>query len=156
MENKLEKKEKLLRLAGDLLSSIVRGLNQIDLETRKKIMELCGEVCAKDIFCGGGLDIAERIAEEEDNEERILERVNKEILWCGTWTKEGKSIQSICKECGCPLVKNRVVDLTGTFCYCSRGWVKKIFETLLNRPVDVKLEKSIGRGDKICKFVVHM
>ncbi|MFX0088912.1 MAG: DUF6144 family protein [Promethearchaeota archaeon] len=155
MQDELEKKGKLLKLAGDLLNSIVRGLDQVDSEARKRIMELCGQTCAKEIFCGGGFDIAKRIAEEEDDEERILERLNKEILWCGVWTKEGDNIQSICTECGCPLVRNRVVDLTGTFCYCSRGWVKKVFETLFKRPVDVKLEKSIGKGDKICKFVVY-
>jgi len=52
-------------------------------------------------------------------------------------------------------VKNNVINLTGTFCYCSRGWVKKIFETLLNKTVSVELEKSIGLGDKVCKFIVY-
>jgi len=115
-------------------------------------MELCGEACAQE---DGDLEIAKMIAEEASDEDEALAMMNKEILWCGMWTQKDNTIQSTCVKCGCPLVRNEVVDLTGTFCYCSRGWVKKIFETLLKKPVDVKLEKSIGLGDEVCKFVVY-
>lgn len=152
MSNEPDEKEKLLKRAGRLLDSIIKGLDNVDLETRKKIMELCGEACARS---DGDLEIAQRIAEEAVDDEEILARVNKEILWCGTWTRKGNTIQSTCVKCGCPLVRNKVIDLKGTFCYCSRGWVKKIFETLLKRPVNVELEKSIGLGDKVCGFVVY-
>jgi len=156
MQNELDKNAKLLKLAGGLLSSIIKGLDEVDLETRKKIMELCGGTCAEEaLFGGGDLEIARRIGEEAADEDEILERMNREILWCGPWIRKGSTIQSTCVECGCPLVKNNVVDLTGTFCYCSRGWVKKIFETLLKKPVSVELEKSIGFGDEVCKFVVN-
>ena len=52
-------------------------------------------------------------------------------------------------------MKNKVVELTATFCYCSKGWVKKIFETLLKKPVSVKLEKSFGLGNNVCKYIVY-
>ncbi len=150
--NEVDKKAKLLKRTGEVLNSIIKGLDEVDLEIRKKIMELCGEACARS---DGDLEIAKGIAEEAVNEEEILKRTNKEIPWCGIWTRKGKTIQSTCVECGCPLVRNKLVDLTGTFCYCSRGWVKKIFEILLKKPVRVELEKSIGFGDKVCKFVVY-
>jgi len=156
MQNELEKKEKLLKLAGGLLNSIIKGLNGVDLETRKKIMQLCGETCAGEALLGGGdLDIAKKIVDEEVDEGEILKRTNRGILWCGTWTRKDNTIQATCTKCGCPLVKNKVVNLTGTFCYCSRGWVKKVFETLLKNPVSVELEKSIGLGNKVCKFIVY-
>ncbi|MBU7018141.1 MAG: hypothetical protein HXS44_11585 [Theionarchaea archaeon] len=142
----------LLRRASYVLNSIVRGLDNVDLETKQKIMELCGEACARE---DGDLQIAEKIARETADEEEILARVNKEISWCGTWIRKGKTIQSTCVKCGCPLVRNKIIEPTGTFCYCSRGWVKKIFETTLRKPVTVELEKTIGRGDEVCKFVIH-
>jgi len=151
MTNELDEKKKLLKRTGYVLNSIVKGLDEVDLETRKKIMELCGEACARS---NGDLEIAERIA-EETAEEEIVARVNEQILWCGTWTRKDNTIRSTCVKCGCPLVRNKVVDLTGAFCYCSRGWVKKIFETVLKKPVTVELEKSIGLGDKVCEFVVY-
>jgi len=156
MQNELDKNAKLLKLAGDLLNSIIKGLDEVELGTRKKIMELCGGTCAEEaLFGGGDLEIAKGIAEEAVGEEEIIARANREILWCGPWIRKGNTIQSTCAECGCPLVKNNVVDLTGTFCLCSRGWVKSIFETLLEKPVSVELEKSIGLGDEVCKFVVN-
>ena len=152
MLSKHDEKAKLLKRAGEILNSIIKGLDKVDLETRKKIMELCGEACARS---DGDLKVAKRIAEEAVDEEEILARINKENIWCGTWTRKGNTIQTTCIKCGCPLVRNHVIDVTGTFCYCSRGWVKKIFETLLKKPVNVELEKSIGLGDKVCKFVLH-
>ena len=152
MLDELDEKARLLKRANAVLNSIIKGLDEVDLETRKKIMELCGEACARE---DGDLEIAKRIAEETTNKEEILTRVNKEIPWCGAWTTKDNTIQCTCVKCGCPLVRNKVVDLTGTFCFCSRGWVKKIFETLFKKPVNVELEKSIGLGDKICKFVVY-
>jgi len=152
MINELDEKEKLLKRAGKFLSLIMNGLNAVDLETKKKIMELCGEACA---CSDGDLEIAKRIAEESIDEHEILARVNKEIPWCGTWTRKGKTIQTTCFKCGCPLIREKVVDLTSTFCYCSRGWVKTIFETLLKKSLNVELKKSIGHGDKTCKFIVY-
>ena len=152
MPDEVDEKVKLLRRAGAVLASIIKGLDEVDLETRKKIMEYCGEACARG---DGDLEIAKRIAEQAADEDEILERANKEILWCGTWTRKGNTIQTTCLKCGCPLVRSKIVNLTGTFCYCSRGWVKKIFETLLKKPVSVKLDKSIGLGDRICKFIVY-
>lgn len=152
MLNELDEKTRLLKRTNAVLNLIVKGLEKVDFETRKKIMERCGEACARE---DGDLEIAKRIAEETTGEEEILRRVNKEIPWCGIWTLKNNIIQCTCVKCGCPLVRYKVVDLTGTFCLCSRGWVKKIFETLLRKAVDVELEKSIGFGDKICKFVVR-
>jgi predicted hydrocarbon binding protein len=152
MINEIDKKEKLLKLASAVLNSIIKGLDEVDLGTRKKIMELCGEACA---HSDEDLRIAKKIGEEAADENEVFTRMNKELPWCGTWSWKGNIIQSVCVKCGCPLVRNKVVDLTGTFCHCSRGWVKKIFEILLKKPVNVELEKSIGLGDKICKFVVY-
>jgi hypothetical protein len=44
----------------------------------------------------------------------------------------------------------------GTYCYCSVGWVERIFKTLLKTPVKVELDKAIGFGDDVCKYVVHV
>ena len=153
MSNEPDEKAELLKLAGGVLNSIMKGLDEVDLESRKKIMEACGEACT---IATGGLENAECIAEETADAEGILTRINEEILWCGPWTRKGDTIQSVCVQCGCPLVRNNVVDLTGTFCYCSRGWVKRVFETSFKKSVNVELDKSIGLGDEVCKFVVHM
>lgn len=35
------------------------------------------------------------------------------------------------------------------------GWVKRVFETLLKKPVRVELEKAIGFGDDAFGSIVH-
>lgn len=47
-------------------------------------------------------------------------------------------------ECGCGMVKTGGV--TNPFlCNCTRGYTKAIFEKLFDRPVDVRLKKSISK-----------
>jgi len=154
-QEELAKKSTLLKLTGDLLNAIVGSLDQVDLETRKRIIEACGKVCVGEELFGPAIEIAKRISEEEGDIDDVLRRANDEILWCGVWTREGSTISCVCERCGCPLVLNEVVELSGTFCLCSRGWVKAIFETLLKRPVNVELEKARGLGDEECRYVVH-
>jgi len=144
-------RESLLRQTGRMIDLIVEGLEGADEETKLRIMERCGEACAE----VGDLGIARKIAEETDDIDEIVAKANDEIAWCGKWTKEGDMITAVCTYCGCPLVRQGVVKLTGTFCLCSRGWVKAIFEVMLKRPVMVELEKAIGFGDGICKYNVH-
>lgn len=156
MQDELENESLLLGFMGNLFNSILDGLSQLDLETRMQIMELCGETCAAEKICGSALEIAKKISEEEVVIDRILQRVNREILWCGAWFRESKVIRSRCSECGCLLVKNKLVKLTGTLCYCSRGWIKKILGTLFRRDVRVELEKSIGLGDGFCEYAVYI
>ncbi|MCW3978960.1 MAG: DUF6144 family protein [Candidatus Bathyarchaeota archaeon] len=144
-------REKLLEQTGRMIDHIVKGLEGLDEETKLGIMERCGEACAE----VGDLTVAKKIAAETDDIDEIVARANGEILWCGKWAREGNVISAVCNYCGCPLVRQGVVELTGTFCYCSRGWVRAIFETLLKKPVKVELEKAIGLGDDICKYNVY-
>ena len=152
MENEKNELNRALRHAGDWITAILQGLNETGLETRAKIMELCGKACA---VSHGELKIAERIISQATDEEEILTRLNAEIPWCGIWSRHGNTIQSECSKCGCPLVRNSIIELSETLCLCSRGWVKMIFEVLLKMPVKVELEKAIGRGDNVCRFIVH-
>jgi hypothetical protein len=41
-----------------------------------------------------------------------------------------------------------------SYCYCSVGWVKEMFEQALERPVEVRLEASVLRGDEACQLRV--
>jgi len=146
----------LLKLAGNMIDSLIQGLDLIDPETRKRIMELCGKACAREEFFGSALAIAKRIGEKETDMDKILERANEEILWCGMWERNNNMVICSCRHCGCPLAEHNVVKLRETFCYCSLGWIKSIFDTLFNKDVRVDLEKAIGFGDKECRFVVYI
>jgi predicted hydrocarbon binding protein len=143
--------ERLLKQTGRMIDSMVKGLEGFDEETAQRIMERCGEACA----VTGDLGLAKEIADETEDIDETIARANDEIAWCGRWVRNGNTITAVCTACGCPLVRRGIVELSGTFCLCSRGWMKTVFEALLERPVRVELEKAIGRGDDVCKYNVH-
>ncbi|MFW9828518.1 MAG: DUF6144 family protein [Candidatus Thorarchaeota archaeon] len=151
MLNKYNSKNALLRRSSRVINSIINGIEKFDVMEKRKIMEKSGEACA----IAGSYEIAKKISEETTTIEEIIEKTNNTIPWCGQWNLKGNIIRSICYECGCPLVRNKIVNLNRTFCYCSLGWVKTIFKTLLKKPVEVELLKSIGAGDNICEYVVY-
>lgn len=156
MADTYTKPETLLKLTSNLLNTLLRGLDSVDPETRQMIMEKCGENCAHEEIYGPAIEIAKRIASEESDPQRVLDRANSEILWCGRWVREGDTISSTCKTCGCPMVRAGLITATDTFCLCSTGWVKLIFTTLLGQPVQVKLAQAMGRGDPRCMYVVKL
>ena len=135
------------------LATLLAGLDEhVDGETRSRLMEACGKVCARH---HASVDIARSIKQETKNLDEFLEKLNQQKdYWCGKWVREGDAIYSVCKECGCPLVLAGLVELTPSFCDCSRGWVKAVFEVALGKPVEVELPQAVGKGDKVCKFVV--
>ena len=135
------------------LTALLAGIDEhIDEQTRSKLMETCGTVCARH---HASIDIAKSVKQESKDIDGFLEKLNQQKdYWCGKWVREGDIIYSVCEECGCPLVLAGLVELSPTFCDCSRGWVKAVFETALGKPVEVELTQAIGRGDKVCKFVV--
>jgi len=152
MSNKYNSEKALLERSSRVINSIINGMEELSIVKRRKIMEKSGEACAM----AGSFEIAKKISEETTRIEEIIEKINNQIPWCGQWNLENNIIRSICNECGCPLVRNKIVTLNSTFCYCSLGWVKLIFKTLLKKPVHVKMLKSIGAGDDICEYVVYI
>ena len=151
MSNKYNSKKALLERSSRVINSIINGIEELSIANRMKIMEKSGVECA----VAGSYKIAKKISEETTSIEELIDKINTQIPWCGHWNLEGNIIRSICNECGCPLVRNKIVNLNSTFCYCSLGWVKLIFKTLLKKQVYVEMLKSIGAGDNTCEYVVY-
>ncbi|MGA9349561.1 MAG: DUF6144 family protein [Anaerolineae bacterium] len=125
---------------------------QVGEDTRAELMEPCGQACA---LHHGSIEQAIAIKHSAREIDELLDKLNQqEGFWCGSWVRDGDTIYSVCEYCGCPLVRAGLVRLSPTFCNCSRGWVKAVFETILARPVEVELEQAIGRGDQVCRFSV--
>ena len=58
--------------------------------------------------------------------------------------------------CLCPLVETGPAGLSGTYCWCSVGYVQHMFETEVGRPAKVELLESLKRGGKGCRFRVTL
>ena len=65
--------------------------------------------------------------------------------------------------CHCPRVRTllqldpgNTQPLSPTYCYCGAGFYKGIWETILNRPVEVQVLESVLQGDEVCKIAIHL
>ncbi len=61
--------------------------------------------------------------------------------------------------CHCPRVRDALkspVTISPTYCYCSGGFYKGIWEEILQQPVEVELLESVLQADEVCKFAVHL
>jgi hypothetical protein len=61
-------------------------------------------------------------------------------------------------RCYCGLFRGLPNDETvsKTYCNCSKGFVEKYWETVLQKPVKVDLLQSAISGAKECKFAIHL
>jgi hypothetical protein len=125
--------------------------SELDEETRVKVMAGCGVGCFRrhafktDIARDGKGDI-----------DRLLEayRRNFEVWRKGdlVHVRFGPEV----KQCFCPAARYHPARPHDMHCECTRSTHQAIFETALERPVNVEIVESVRRGSKTCHFVAHI
>jgi predicted hydrocarbon binding protein len=58
--------------------------------------------------------------------------------------------------CLCPLTEDGPAGLSPTYCICSTGYVKEMFERMMGESVEVELLESLRRGGKKCRFLIQI
>jgi len=143
-EDKMSQKSKAVH---DWISSLMKSMDRnLDDEEKIKLLEDCGRACA-------GRHAKSEAAKHRGHLDGWLEALRR---WVGpeNMRKEGNSIRVIYSKCFCPLVQDSPPLMSNIYCNCSRGWLMEVFETVVERPVEVKLEDSIMRGGNQCGFSV--
>jgi predicted ArsR family transcriptional regulator len=127
--------------------NLIAGLDEhVDEKTRVKILEQCGRQCQSQGFVEKARDMYKKSESLDD----FLEKLGRV---CKHLHREGDKVYIIYPRCYC-LQVNKIPQgkLSGTYCNCSRGWAKALFEGALGKPVDVVMEQSIISGDEQCRF----
>lgn len=119
--------------------------------TRRELMESCGREC----LGGAILKKALRLADQADNLDDLLARLNDAHIGGGSLRREGDVICAEYHRCYCGSVSKSRTVFSPTYCYCSCGWYKQLFETLLKKAVRVELLESIIQGGGRCRFRIH-
>jgi len=130
------------------ICALVSNLDEnLDDKTKILVLENCGRSCITESMKLR----AKRAKKEAKNIEDFLKNLSK--VWSHLKLK-GKDIYVEYPRCYCPIVASYKGNLPKTWCNCSRGWIKELFEQVLDKRVKVILEKSVKQGDKICRFKV--
>jgi predicted hydrocarbon binding protein len=147
-----------VRGAMERLDALVRE------ETRTQIMENCGRNCA---------DVNERLIDRArlrlkkfKNADEFLEAEQKKPMTGTKLVREGNVLFQFYTpkaftrpmRCYCVLLRGlpERATVSKTYCHCSKGFVKKFWESVLERSVEVELIQSAVSDANECKFAIHL
>lgn len=108
--------------------------------------------------------------------DKILEVMHKDYTWYENPKRKGNKIyvtkipynregfekakspeEKKLNYCHCPLVRNHFDEgISPTFCNCSAGWYRQLWEGILERPVRISILKSLLKGDQNCQFEISL
>ena len=129
------------------ITCLIAGLDEnVEKERIVKVLEQCGRQCQSESF----INKTRNIYQKSKNTDEFLDKLGKVYKHLH---REGDNVYIIYPKCFCSFV-NKISPgkLSATYCNCSRGWAKALFEGAMGKPVDVIMEESIVNGDEKCKF----
>lgn len=136
---------------------------QLDSETRIKLMQSNGAACAKGAY---GELTNDKPATIEDIDKKIVtwqKNLGKENIYRQdstiffNYVGNPKGLKVSDGYCLCPMIENKPETLSPTYCQCSVGYVKYMFQRFITfKPVQVELLESLRSGGKACRFKVTL
>lgn len=135
----------------DWVKATMRRLeSKFPFETVKKIRMNCQ--------CGYGMDEKLRLVKELMADATSIEELtnSEKAKIAGLFCKDGELFLQF-SFCPCPMLAEVDKLETATWCQCTTGYSKVLFEKAFSCDVDVDLLKSIKMGDPIClmKITLH-
>ena len=124
---------------------------QLDEKTRVKVMAGCGQGCFRRFA------FKQEIANlGRGDVDRLVQAYKRNFeIW-----RDGDQVHirygATNKQCYCPAARYHPVRPNDMHCECTRATHQTIFETALERPVDVKIVESLRRGGVTCHFVANV
>lgn len=136
---------------------------QIDEKTRYKLMQTNGRECARGAY--GDLSVTTPASIEQIDKTIALwqEKLGKDNIYRKdnlvyfNYVGNPKGLKISDGYCLCPMVENAPAIISSTFCQCSVGYVKFMFQKMITlKPVEVRLLESLRGGGKACRFEVNI
>ena len=130
----------------------------------ERLEEEAGEAVAREVMLGCGrqcisrslLEKAQKHWREAGTIDDFLDSLNQAHIGGGSLRRDGDIVYGSYGHCYCGSVSKAKEPISPTYCYCSCGWYKRLFETVLERPVEVELLSSIAQGAEVCRFAIHI
>jgi len=126
-----------------------------DVDLSEGILKNAGKKCAAQL-----LEMTiNHFGRNPKSVDELIEAINKrrrDVLKAQTfWIRDGNKAHFKLEKCSCDLVEAGLAEPNPTFCLCSAGMFESVFSHSCKGPVKAEIVKSIGMGDKYCKFIVR-
>jgi hypothetical protein len=121
---------------------------QLDEPRRVALMEARGRSCAR-------LGPARLAEAHKGNLDAFIADFGRHMGPDGL-RREGNVIKVKYPTCYCPLASEIKETLSPTYCNCSVGWLKEMYETVTGKPVRVEVLETVKRGGQACRFNVNL
>ena len=130
----------------------------------ERLEEEAGEAVAREVMVGCGrqcvsrslLEKVQKHWRESDAIDDFLDKLNQAHIGGGGLRREGDTVYGSYGRCYCGSVSKAAEPISPTYCHCSCGWYEMLFETVLERPVEVELLSSIAQGADACRFAIRI
>ena len=150
-----------LTFAQTWVKRLIRNLDTgWDEESRKKLLQSCGKTCHQGYLESTGNPPSPGLSLEKFTE--LLSKPNgmtfaevKENRVMLSYVNRVEGQNHSLEKCLCPMVASGPEGLSGTYCQCSAGYVRNLFEWGLGKTVkQVNLIESLKSGGKTCRFEI--
>ena len=169
-ENVMEGREQISRttdkkrMAEWVKSAIGKLDASVDEKTKFQIMESCGRNCAevnKSVIERAKArrrkhkSVEEFLKAEQEKPAKGTRLVREDDILYQVYTPHAFTRPM---RCYCSLLRGLPVGekISRTYCHCAKGFVRKLWENVLERPVKVELVQSAVSGADECKFAIHL
>jgi len=132
---------------SNLIKNMDEGLNE---KEKREVLENTGRKCITTSM----IKKAKKLFSESQNLEEFL----KEYTKINSHFQEVKGEYfMVYPHCYCSFVNKHpnLSELSPTYCYCSVGWVKELFEKATDIEVKVDLLHSVVSGADECRFKIQ-
>jgi predicted hydrocarbon binding protein len=133
------------------VAQVTKGLEeQTDPQTCARILEACGRRCTP----LGLIERARKIYADSNGIPDFVSRLGE--VFEAVRLEDG-AVYVIYPTCYCGQVKGMPTsEIPDSYCDCSVGWIKQLFESVLEHPVRVERMTSVIAGDPECRFRVEL
>lgn len=140
---------------ADYIRAMVKRMKQvIGVAKTYNILVSCGRKCCGATTRNRAVEIMRRSKSLKD----FIIQLNKQSIGGGRLKIKNKcTITGGYDQCYCGIVNQTKIPFKDTtYCQCSTGWYKQLFETALGCPVEVKILQSIISGAETCEFEIRI
>jgi predicted hydrocarbon binding protein len=125
---------------------------QVPKADANRIMQECGTSCIGE----STIRKAKKLYKESSGMTEFLSKLNDNHIGGGLLQLDGNIISGGYDTCYCGSVSKTKEVMPITYCYCSTGWYKRLFEEVLEKAVEVEILETIASGADKCEFRIKI